>query len=113
MTERVLLQGEAGQGTQRVLQQPTRSHGRLLPGSGNQHSPAHIPYRFLECLLSISLQAPSWARGMCRVLPLRCASGHVPVVGAQSVMDFPPAWGEVCVRLQALVTPEVVCAERA
>lgn len=45
------------------------------------------------------------------MLPLRCAGWHMPVVGAQGVMDFPPAWGEVRVCLQALVAPDVVCAE--
>lgn len=75
------------------------------------HRPAHIPYHSLECLLSISLRVPSQAGGVCRVLPLCRASRHMPVVGAQRVSDFPPAWGEVGVCLQALVTPEVVCAE--
>lgn len=77
------------------------------------HPPAHIPYHSLECLLSIGLRAPSWASGVCGVLPLRCASWHMPVVGSQRVMDFPPAWGEVGVCLQALVAPEVVCRGRA
>lgn len=93
---------------------PRGPFSRLLPASWDPipHTPPPIPYHSLECLLSISLRAPSWAgAGACGVLPLRRASWHMPVVGAQRVTDFPPAWGEVGVCLQALVAPEVVCAD--
>jgi len=108
VTETGLLQGEAGPV---MLRGPV---SRLLPGGEIQHqpsTPAHIPYHSLEYLLSIRLQVPSWAGGACGVLPLRRASWHMPVIGPHRVMDFPPAWGKVRVCPQALVTPEVVCAE--
>lgn len=108
MTVTVLLPGEAGPAV------PRGPFSRILPGSGIHHQPSpptRTPYHSLERVLSICLRVPSWAGGACRVLPLCRAAWHMPVVGAQRVADFPPAWGEVGVRLQALVTPEVVCAE--
>lgn len=112
VTETGQLQGEAGPAM------PRGPFSRLLP-AGWDPIPAHSPFPpaphplpFPECLLSISLRAPSWAGvGACGVLPLRRSSWHMPVVGAQRVMDFPPAWREVGVCLQALVAPEVVCAD--
>lgn len=83
-----------------------------MESNTSPHTPAHVPYPSLECLLSISLRVPSWAGDACRVLPLCRACWHMPVIGTQRVTDFPPAWGKVRVCLQALVTPEVVCAER-
>lgn len=94
---------------------PRGLFSRILPAvesNTSPHTPAHIPYPSLECVLSISLRVPSWAGGACRVLPLCRACWHMPVIGTQRVTDFPPAWGEVRVCLQALVAPEVVCAER-